>query len=154
MWDFCISEIVYPILQCRTKVTLFDPLEIQSFSSIHFSDIGFHKIYNILVLTFLFINNSLRGILIPKFFLLWLWQCINAVDDYPESLPNLKSLKLRTKIDVISINVLIKILTCSPNLESLYLIIQEVVFFFFFLESNLFSVSSSWSITVHLSHIT
>lgn len=44
---------------------------------------------------------------------------------YPASLPNLKTLELTTTIDDFTMNVLIRILKCSPNIESLHLTIQE-----------------------------
>ncbi|KAL6526289.1 hypothetical protein OROMI_029929 [Orobanche minor] len=44
---------------------------------------------------------------------------------YPASLPNLKTLELTTTIDDFTMNVLIRILKCSLNLEPLHLTIQE-----------------------------
>ncbi|PWA48673.1 F-box domain, FBD domain, Leucine-rich repeat domain, L domain-like protein [Artemisia annua] len=44
---------------------------------------------------------------------------------FSASLPNLKTLELTTTINDCNMNVLIHILKCSPNLESLNLIIQE-----------------------------
>ncbi|KAI3495106.1 hypothetical protein L1887_37267 [Cichorium endivia] len=47
------------------------------------------------------------------------------LEDLPESLPNLKTLELTTTNDAFSMNVLIRILICCSNLESLHLIIQK-----------------------------
>ncbi|PWA78683.1 F-box domain, FBD domain, Leucine-rich repeat domain, L domain-like protein [Artemisia annua] len=46
---------------------------------------------------------------------------------FPASLPNLKTLELTTTIDDFALNVLICILKCSPNLQSLNLTIQEEI---------------------------
>ncbi|GJR13637.1 F-box domain containing protein [Tanacetum coccineum] len=56
-------------------------------------------------------------------------QGIDAADDdegnFPACFPNLKTLELTTTIDAFAMNVIIRILKCSPNLESLHLIIQK-----------------------------
>ncbi|PWA43799.1 F-box domain, FBD domain, Leucine-rich repeat domain, L domain-like protein [Artemisia annua] len=55
--------------------------------------------------------------------------CIDAARDlkssFPAFFPNLKTLELTTTIDAFTLNVLIRIIRCSPNLESLHLIIQK-----------------------------
>lgn len=45
--------------------------------------------------------------------------------DFPEDLPNLTTLELTTTIEVDSMNVLIQILTRSPDLQSLHINIEE-----------------------------
>ncbi|PWA63305.1 F-box domain, FBD domain, Leucine-rich repeat domain, L domain-like protein [Artemisia annua] len=56
--------------------------------------------------------------------------CIYAARDlkgqFPASLPNLKTLELTTTINAFTMNVLIRILRCCPNLESLHLLIEKV----------------------------
>nr|GEX06613.1 pentatricopeptide repeat-containing protein At4g32450, mitochondrial-like [Tanacetum cinerariifolium] len=44
---------------------------------------------------------------------------------FPASLPNLKTLELTTTINAFTMNVLIRILRCCPNLESLHLLIEK-----------------------------
>ncbi|KAL7594105.1 hypothetical protein Lser_V15G31900 [Lactuca serriola] len=51
-------------------------------------------------------------------------KCIN-LEDLPKSLPNLKTLEITTIADAFNMDVLIQILTRSPNLESLHLIIEK-----------------------------
>ncbi|GKA29297.1 F-box domain containing protein [Tanacetum coccineum] len=55
--------------------------------------------------------------------------CIDAARDlksnFPALFPNMKTLELTTTIDAFTLNVLIRIIRCSPNLESLHLIIQK-----------------------------
>ncbi|CAH1448168.1 unnamed protein product [Lactuca virosa] len=51
-------------------------------------------------------------------------KCIN-LEDLPKSLPNLKTLEITTIADAFNMDVLIRILTLSPNLESLHLIIEK-----------------------------
>ncbi|KAJ0932113.1 putative F-box domain, FBD domain, leucine-rich repeat domain superfamily [Helianthus annuus] len=47
---------------------------------------------------------------------------------FAKSLPNLKTLEISTTIDDYTMNVVIRILRCSPILESFHLIIQEEIF--------------------------
>ncbi|PWA50397.1 F-box domain, FBD domain, Leucine-rich repeat domain, L domain-like protein [Artemisia annua] len=55
--------------------------------------------------------------------------CIDAACDeeekFPASFPNLKTLEVTTTIDAFTLKVLIQLLKCSPNLESLHLVIQK-----------------------------
>ncbi|PWA76895.1 F-box domain, FBD domain, Leucine-rich repeat domain, L domain-like protein [Artemisia annua] len=56
-------------------------------------------------------------------------RCMDAardpIRDFPTSLPNLKKLEITTTIDAFTLNVIIRIIKCSPILESLHLNIQE-----------------------------
>lgn len=60
---------------------------------------------------------------------LYFIQCIDAARDeekqFPLFFPNLKTLEVTTTIDAFTLKVLIRILKCSPNLESLHLVIQK-----------------------------
>ncbi|PWA50341.1 F-box domain, FBD domain, Leucine-rich repeat domain, L domain-like protein [Artemisia annua] len=49
----------------------------------------------------------------------------DPIKDFPTSLPNLKKLEITTTLDAFTLNVIIRIIKCSPILESLHLIIQE-----------------------------
>nr|GFB58592.1 hypothetical protein [Tanacetum cinerariifolium] len=56
-------------------------------------------------------------------------RAINAAHDpegyFPTSLPNLKTLEISTTIDDYTMQAVMRILRCSPNLESLSLIILK-----------------------------
>ncbi|PWA63306.1 F-box domain, FBD domain, Leucine-rich repeat domain, L domain-like protein [Artemisia annua] len=61
---------------------------------------------------------------------LYFIQCVAAHDpngSFPASFPNLKTLELTTTTDAFTMNFLIRILRCSPNLESLHLIIEKAL---------------------------
>ncbi|PWA40742.1 F-box domain, FBD domain, Leucine-rich repeat domain, L domain-like protein [Artemisia annua] len=48
--------------------------------------------------------------------------------NFPKSFPNLKTLELTTTFETYDMKLLIRILTCSPNLESIHLIIHKVCY--------------------------
>ncbi|PWA39551.1 F-box domain, FBD domain, Leucine-rich repeat domain, L domain-like protein [Artemisia annua] len=61
-------------------------------------------------------------------FIIWLMDAApGLIRDFPASFPNLKKLEITTTICAYTLNVIIRIIRCSPILESLHLIVQKAL---------------------------